>query len=68
MTDLFVVLDVLGTERTSVFADSPAEAAVAAASELPTPYLHSDGTPPLRKLAVYRAEKVGEFTLTAEED
>lgn len=69
MRDLFVVHDVLSTgdEYAVVPADSAPEAAVAAANKLPTPYLYSDGTPPARKLSVYRAEKVGEFAIHAEE-
>ena len=71
MTDLFVVADTNGFEAEKsgvvVRADSAPEAAVAASAGLPVPYLYSDGTAPPRKLAVYRAEKVGEFNLKAEE-
>lgn len=70
MPDLFMVHDTNRfdeKEAVCVRADSAPGAAVAGAAMLPIPYFYSDGTAPSRTLAVYRAEKVGEFTLRAEE-
>ena len=68
MPDLYVVFDTRGTdEGVVVWADTPADAAVAANPNIPTPYVFSDGVAPPRRLAVHRAEKVGEFEIRAEE-
>ena len=69
MPDLYVVHDTrtIGRDGVIVIADSPGEAAIAAHPDIPVPYVFSDGATPPRRLAVYRAEKVGEFNLHAEE-
>lgn len=65
--DLFIVHD-----RMTDLADQAvvvrAPSAPEAVPHLPVAFRYSDGTAGVRKFSVYRAEKVGEFTLAAEED
>lgn len=68
MPDLFVVHDTRGSDDgVCVWADSAPEAAVAAVPKIEIPFVFSDGVAPPRRLSVYRAEKVGEFSIHAEE-
>lgn len=69
--DLFIVHDRmtdLADQAVVVRAPSAPEAVVEAVPHLPVAFRYSDGTAGARKFSVYRAEKVGEFTLAAEED
>ena len=70
LTDLYVVHDRLASDPSDfvvVSARSPALAAVEAISRIPVTYRYSDGSVGERAMSVYRAEKVGEFHLRAEE-